>query len=80
MDIIIPSSLLRRLRLRHDFIVSVPKDDNLFFRIFNQNVAMAHEIWSRDALATFDFYHHSSVIITGSVSEAVSFTINYRYI
>jgi hypothetical protein len=70
-DIIIASSLLRRLRLRHDLIVSVPKDDDLFARIFNQNVTLAHEIWKHDALAIFDFYHHSSVVTTGSVSEAV---------
>jgi hypothetical protein len=72
-DIIIAASLLRRLRLRHDLVVSVPKDDDLFLRIFNQNVTMAHEIWSHDALAIFDFYHYSKVTITGSVSEAARF-------
>ena len=72
-DIIIASSLLRRLQLRHDLIVSVPEDDDLFLRIFNQNVTLAHEKWSYDALAIFNFYHLSSVITIGSVSEVVRF-------
>ncbi len=72
-DIIIASSLLRRLRLRHDLIMSVPEDDDLFLSIFNKNVTPAHKIWSHDALAIFDFYHLSRVTVNGVVSEAVRF-------
>ena len=72
-DIIIASSLLRKLQLRHDLVVSVPENDERFSSIFNQNATLAHEIWSHDALAIFNFYQLSRVTVDGVVSEAVRF-------
>jgi hypothetical protein len=72
-DIMIASSLLRRLRLQHDLVLPAPKGDELFLRIFDHNVMPAHEIWSHDALALFDFYQLSKVTVTGGVSEVARF-------
>jgi hypothetical protein len=68
-DISVATSLLRRLQLPHDLVVSDAGLDALFSRFFYQNVPLAHELWSHDAYTIFKFYNYSKVTITGSVSE-----------
>jgi hypothetical protein len=69
MDVVIASSLLRRLQLQHDIVESQPKKNDAFFTFFRCNVTLAHEVWATDALAIFNFYRQNKVAITGNVSE-----------
>jgi hypothetical protein len=69
-DLAIPRALLAHLGLRHEVIELPEKTDPQFSAVFQQSVALAHDVWSLDAQAILEFYRLQKVVIAGGVSEA----------
>lgn len=68
-DIRIPFMLLSKLGLKHEIITSKHIVNNEFWEIFKKSSIFAHDVWVPDAQAIFEYYNHSKVAVTGTVSE-----------
>ena len=77
-DIIIPSTLLSKLGLKHDVVKSSFIINDEFINIFKKNVSLPHYIYAPDAHAILAYYCQSKVAVTGSVSEIARWPFRSR--
>jgi len=68
-DVVVPSRLLPRLRLKHNVIRYPNGMDPEFETIYKRNVATAHDLWGEMAQGLYNCYPQNRVCIKGNASE-----------
>ena len=70
-DVVIPSVLLGKLRLKHSIIRYPEHVSGEFKKVYKRNNAAANNAYCADAQAMYDHYPRNRVCITGDVAEIV---------
>lgn len=68
-DVRIPSTLLSKLKLKHDIVKSSYIISDEFIQAFKKNTSLAHDAYAPDAYAILLYNSQKKVAMTGSASE-----------